>query len=78
LLKNTVSENHEISTVINTVIEPNYFLQIASVPDQAKPNQGELVCGHIFEVLKDLGYDSPLGAEYKSRSSTEAGLVRSN
>lgn len=49
-------------------------IQIASVPDRAEPDQGELDYRYLFGVLKELGYKAPLGAEYKPRGSTEAGL----
>ena len=49
-------------------------IQIASVPDRAEPDHGELDYRHLFAVLRGLGYDAPLGAEYKPSGNTEAGL----
>ena len=49
-------------------------VQIASVPDRAEPDSGELDYGHVFEVLEGLGYDAPVGAEYKPRNGTDDGL----
>ena len=49
-------------------------IQIASVPDRAEPDHGELSYGHVFGVLEELGYSAPIGAEYKPRTDTEAGL----
>lgn len=50
-------------------------VQFASVPQRAEPDIGEVAYGHIFAVLEDLGYDAPLGAEYKPRGSTDEGLT---
>ncbi|WP_299302259.1 TIM barrel protein [uncultured Litoreibacter sp.] len=50
-------------------------IQFASVPERAEPDLGEVNYTHIFAYLKELGYDAPLGAEYKPLSGkTEAGL----
>ena len=49
-------------------------IQIASVPDRAEPDHGELDYGYVFATLLELGYQRPLGAEYKPVNSTESGL----
>ena len=49
-------------------------IQIASVPDRAEPDGGELDYGHVFGVLEKLGYEAPIGAEYKPRGGTDNGL----
>ncbi|MDA8747477.1 TIM barrel protein [Litoreibacter sp.] len=50
-------------------------IQFASVPERAEPDLGELNYSYIFAYLAELGYDAPLGAEYKPLSGkTEAGL----
>jgi 2-dehydrotetronate isomerase len=49
-------------------------IQIASVPDRAEPDGGELDYRYIMNLLEDIGYSQPIGAEYKPRSTTEAGL----
>lgn len=49
-------------------------IQIASVPDRAEPDRGELDYGHVFNALDGLGYTAPLGAEYRPRGTTEEGL----
>lgn len=49
-------------------------VQIASVPTRQEPDQGELDYSHIFKVLFDNGFDQPIGAEYKPKTTTEAGL----
>lgn len=50
-------------------------VQIASVPDRAEPDHGELNYAHVFGVLRDLGYDAPVGAEYKPAGKTDDGLA---
>ena len=39
-------------------------IQFASVPDRGPPDRGELNYSHVFRVISELGYASPLGAEY--------------
>jgi hydroxypyruvate isomerase len=45
-------------------------IQFASVPDRGTPDHGELSFDHIFAHLKLLGYDTPIGAEYKPYGPT--------
>ncbi|MGH1414167.1 MAG: hydroxypyruvate isomerase family protein [Pelagimonas sp.] len=40
-------------------------IQFASVPDRGPPDRGELNYTHVFRVIRELGYEKPLGAEYK-------------
>ena len=49
-------------------------IQIASVPNRSEPDVGELNYSYIFELLKDMGYDAPIGAEYRPKTTTEEGL----
>ncbi|MEE4187697.1 MAG: TIM barrel protein [Roseobacter sp.] len=49
-------------------------IQIARVPDRGPPAGGEVNFPYIYEVLRDLGWDSPLGAEYKSALGTDETL----
>ena len=49
-------------------------IQIASVPDRGTPDHGELNYAHLFEVITGMGYDAPLGAEYKPTDSTDDSL----
>ena len=45
-------------------------IQFASVPDRRDPTQGEINYRHIFSTIRQLGYDAPLGAEYKPGGPT--------
>ena len=49
-------------------------IQIASVPDRREPDHGEIDYGYIVGRLDAMGYDRPIGAEYRPATSTEAGL----
>ena len=49
-------------------------IQIASVPDRAEPDHGELDHAALFDVLDDLGYGGWVGAEYRPRGPVEEGL----
>ncbi|SMY10355.1 hydroxypyruvate isomerase family protein [Flavimaricola marinus] len=45
-------------------------IQFASVPDRGPPATGEVNYDHVFNVISALGYDKPLGAEYKPNGPT--------
>ena len=50
-------------------------IQFASVPDRGAPDAGEVNYHHIFAEIAALGYDAPLGAEYKpANGDTDASL----
>lgn len=49
-------------------------IQFASVPDRGPPDHGEINYTHVFRVIAELGYTTPLGAEYKPNISTDATL----
>ncbi|MDV7141109.1 TIM barrel protein [Tropicimonas sp. TH_r6] len=49
-------------------------VQFASVPERTEPDCGEINYAHIFAHLESLGYDAPLGAEYKPKGTTDEGL----
>ncbi|WP_037150849.1 hydroxypyruvate isomerase family protein, partial [Rhizobium freirei] len=48
-------------------------IQIAAVPDRREPDHGEIDYRHILQLLETLGYDKPIGAEYRPATTTEAG-----
>jgi len=49
-------------------------VQVASVPDRGAPDHGELHYPHVWEVLERLGWEAPVGAEYRPVGPTEATL----
>ncbi|MGB0439310.1 MAG: hydroxypyruvate isomerase family protein, partial [Paracoccaceae bacterium] len=50
-------------------------IQFASVPDRQEPDCGTLEYGPIFDAIDAAGWDTPLGAEYRPRTTTEDGLA---
>ena len=49
-------------------------IQFAGVPDRGRPDRGELDYAHVFRLLDSLGWDVPLGAEYRPGGDTAASL----
>ena len=49
-------------------------IQFASVPGRNEPDQGNLDYREIFELLDRVGWDQPLGAEYRPLGNVEDGL----
>ncbi|WP_293451466.1 TIM barrel protein [Planktotalea sp.] len=49
-------------------------IQVASIPDRGTPDHGELNYSHIWQALDRLGWDCPIGAEYKPQGDTDASL----
>jgi len=49
-------------------------IQFASVPDRGAPDHGEINFAHVFGVIERLGWEAPLGAEYKPGGDTDATL----
>jgi len=50
-------------------------VQFASVPDRGPPDTGEVNYAYLFEYMHGLGYNAPLGAEYKPVGNTDASLT---
>lgn len=50
-------------------------IQFARVPDRGPPIGGEVNYPHIFGVIEGLGWNKPLGAEYKSTQPTDDTLA---
>lgn len=53
-------------------------IQIAAVPDRGEPDQGELHYPNLLNTLNELGWNGYIGAEYKPRTDTAAGLTWMN
>jgi len=49
-------------------------VQFAGVPDRAEPDHGDLDYRPVFALLDELGWDRPLGAEYRPSADVESGL----
>ena len=49
-------------------------VQFAGVPDRAEPDRSEIDLAHVFRTLERIGWTAPVGAEYRPRGDTDAGL----
>jgi hydroxypyruvate isomerase len=49
-------------------------IQIAAVPSRAEPDEGSLNYAQVFKAIDALGYQGWVGAEYRPRGATDAGL----
>jgi len=49
-------------------------LQIAGVPERHEPDVGEINYPYLFERIDALGYTGVIGAEYRPKGATSAGL----
>lgn len=50
-------------------------VQFAAVPDRTEPDHGNLDYAAVFALLDELGWDRPLGAEYRPRAGVSQGLT---
>ncbi|MBL8808462.1 MAG: TIM barrel protein [Rhodospirillales bacterium] len=50
-------------------------VQLAAVPSRAEPDEGEIDYRDILRTLDRLGYTGWIGAEYRPRTTTDAGLA---
>lgn len=49
-------------------------IQFAAVPDRGPPDHGEVAYAAVFAEVAALGWDAPLGAEYRPDGPTDATL----
>jgi hydroxypyruvate isomerase len=49
-------------------------IQIASVPGRNEPNMGEVAYARLIPKMYELGYAGYIGAEYRPKTTVEAGL----
>ena len=61
----------DLTNRLATLLPRIGHVQVASVPDRGPPDRGEVNYSHIFGLLDHLGYDRPLGAEYKPAEATD-------
>lgn len=64
----------DLTRRLQTCLSSIGHIQIAAVPDRGEPDHGEIDYRHILRMIETLGYDRPIGAEYRPAISTEAGL----
>ncbi|WP_439122164.1 hydroxypyruvate isomerase family protein [Marivita sp.] len=65
----------DVTTRLKSVQSYVGHIQFASVPDRGTPDHGELDFDYVFAAIDDLGWDAPLGAEYKSERPTDETLT---
>lgn len=59
---------------LRTLLPHIGHIQIASVPDRAEPDHGEIAFSEVFRALEDMQWAGYVGAEYKPQKDTDAGL----
>lgn len=64
----------DVMNRLKTLMPVIGHIQFAAVPDRGAPDHGELNYPWLFQQIAALGYDAPLGAEYKPGGDTDASL----
>lgn len=64
----------DLTRRLRTYLNSIGHIQIASVPDRREPDHGEVDYRYILALLEELGYDRPIGAEYRPAGPTDEGL----
>lgn len=64
----------DLAKTLERVLPKIGHIQIAAVPDRGEPDAGEIDYRWLMGHLKGLGYGGHVGAEYKPRAATSAGL----
>lgn len=61
----------DVVTRLTELISITGHIQFASVPDRGPPDNGELNYDYIFDHIASLGWNKPLGAEFKPSGALE-------
>ncbi|MCB1760593.1 MAG: TIM barrel protein [Gammaproteobacteria bacterium] len=64
----------ELTQRLRAALPYTGHIQIAAVPDRGEPDDGEIDYPALLAALDAMGWQGFIGAEYRPRSSTEAGL----
>ena len=64
----------DVTTRLQELLPVIGHIQFASVPDRGAPDHGELDYGFVFKSVETLGWQAPLGAEYKPVIDTDLTL----
>ncbi len=64
----------DLATKLRRYLPGVGHIQIAGVPERHEPDTGEVNYPYLFDLLDGLGYDGWIGAEYRPRAGTSAGL----
>ncbi len=64
----------DLVTELSDVAADIGHVQVAAVPSRAEPDEGEVNTGFVLKALEAAGYGGWVGAEYRPRGDTLAGL----
>jgi 2-dehydrotetronate isomerase len=64
----------DLATHLRDLLPVIGHIQIAAVPDRGEPDMGEVDYRWLMGHIAALGYNTPIGAEYRPRNGTTAGL----
>lgn len=64
----------DLTQLIKMALPYTAHIQIAAVPDRGEPDAGEINYPWLLAQIDAMGWDGFIGAEYRPRISTEAGL----
>ena len=64
----------DVTTRLEALLPFIGHIQFAGVPTRGAPDEGELYYGAVFSAIEALGWERPLGAEYRPGGATEPTL----
>jgi len=64
----------DVTGCLRAVFDHIGHIQFASVPDRGAPDHGDVDYAAVFALIETLGWERPLGAEYKPGLDTDASL----
>ncbi|MEM6759095.1 MAG: TIM barrel protein [Pseudomonadota bacterium] len=64
----------DVTTRLAALLPMVGHIQFASVPDRGAPDHGEIDFAYVFDAIRALGWQKPLGAEYKPAGDTDRSL----
>ena len=64
----------DLTRTIEHLLPKIGHIQIAAVPDRGEPDRGEVDYRWLLGQISALGYQGYIGAEYRPRAGTQAGL----
>ena len=64
----------DLTHLLHSLLPHIGHIQFASVPDRGPPDTGEINYRYLFGAMAELGYNEPLGAEYKPVGPTDNSL----
>ena len=65
----------DVTTRLKELLPIIGHIQFAGVPSRAEPDVGEIDYRYVFKAISALGWQNPLGAEYKPSGPTDDSLA---